>query len=914
MQRGQKEQHKHGMETVPNFRVAHRVLEVYNLLKQALAERLARANELRNDRTLNRVKRRQHFLAKMSCPLMIKFQSRRKLADFRKLTELCELDLSFAHMGTTLVIDGPYVGMEWFASALRVSSGLLEILHDYDQRFFLSHSDESITSCLRTFMSVDNYLEYIDVVKYSTTWMHARSLKQVVLPVPPTCWAGGPPLLFTGSIRRFLHNRISSGLKTKNQKLFWSIANDKRCADIVPNEFVQLSLEKHQKAMLKPASVTHPLFLSEFRQKCTRLIDQVFKTNGEKRVDDVYEYSTSACYEESASAGGAKYYLMRAGVDVYSDDDFVTSGSNELLKMDFDPRKGVSERRGYATRTHQSLLNDSVDEACEAKVFSICEPLKIRNITASNALPYTLAQGTQKMMHSMLKRFPQFALIGKSWTVEQIHEIISKGKKGDWIASGDFSAATDNVKIELTKIVFETIINYLITYNGLSFKHSAILRRVLYEHIIEYPKSSHLEAVEQQNGQLMGSVLSFPILCIINLITYWIAVDPCQTNFRQLNVIVNGDDIMFTCNAEQYQDWLDTLPEAGLFPSPGKNFFHRRYCTVNTALFHRVERHRTEYIPFYNVALLFGQSKVAKVEEMGDRHKPIHCLHAMLLEGASSPINADKRFRYYNLERLKKSSTLYNGDQLNWYLPRTMGGLGMKLPHGVEFCTTKQLNTSGYRKKGIEYVHLTNPQRALAYGLRQAWYKENIERSPFKPIGEEVDLDAQNWGTDIRKTCFKKAVLVCDPMPPDCEEIQDDYHPPNWYLPSTQRFENTVYQYNFRGLDYRRFALPADHNKRSENVCSLRISGKKVEYSMLGPENRHLYVELVLYKERYDRRLLHEVPHIDNKVEYGVPKCLPQEEFEDSDSMVKLDLRECDYCHHCPCQCIGDEAYEHWSY
>jgi hypothetical protein len=57
----------------------------------------------------------------------------------------------------------------------------------------------------------------------------------------------------------------------------------------------------------------------------------------------------------------------------------------------------------------------------------------------------------------------------------------------------------------------------------------SILRSVIEPQFLHYPapmmKKGGLDPINQQNGQLMGSTLSFPILCIINLVAYWAALE-----------------------------------------------------------------------------------------------------------------------------------------------------------------------------------------------------------------------------------------------------------------------------------------------------------------------------------------------------------------------------------------------------
>ena len=77
--------------------------------------------------------------------------------------------------------------------------------------------------------------------------------------------------------------------------------------------------------------------------------------------------------------------------------------------------------------------------------------------------------------------------------------------------SGDYSSATDNLNPFIIKSVLSEL-SLLLPHN---------LRDVFIKnggkHFLHYPDGSVLE---QSNGQLMGSLTSFPILCLLNQVAY----------------------------------------------------------------------------------------------------------------------------------------------------------------------------------------------------------------------------------------------------------------------------------------------------------------------------------------------------------------------------------------------------------
>jgi len=715
--------------------------------------------------------------------------------------------------------------LKWIVSALQVSNGLIEILHNRESNLFERFSMDSILSCVKTLLNCGNYDEYIDLVKYSTTYLHARSLRQKVL--PKACSRNGEvernlPLLFSGPLRKYLYNRMST-LSKKNQHLFWSIAQLKRCAEVVPEDFIEKSLHKHRKAMDLRSDDPPADFVSSLSEK----VDDVLRGLTFEHTRKFHEYSSSACWENTSVNGGAKGFLLSEHV-------FAGHTSNdELLSMTYHPRSGVTERRGFCVN-RTDLLDLSHERGnCTAMVYPICEPLKIRNITKSNAVKYAIAKGLQLDVHGYMRKLDQFRLIGEPCTQRHIEWLVGRSKGG--FASGDFSAATDNVKIQLTKMCFERIINRVACTSGISGDEISTFREVLYEHEIHYPTGygeKALEPVLQKNGQLMGSVLSFFILCLINLCTYWHAVCPEVKRFQDLTVLVNGDDILFRCTPDEYQQWLDTLPYSGLTPSPGKNFYADAYCTVNSILFHVNEQRNGEVttIPFYNVGMLLGQSKVARVSDVED--KPIQYLFPEILEGSLNPLDSLKRFLYYNAEKLKQCAISDDGHSLNYFIPRELGGLGIQCP-GMTYITFDKFNKLPSDEKTASFYAVVNRRQ-----LRFAQYAHEYWISPyvkplFRPAGEQIDLDKESNFQDHPDMRYKIRIDQYCPQIPEARELQPVVHPPNWCSPTMSKSESENLTYKAHRLFFDRRYMK-NYKKKSDSFLSEIADRRYVEYQYLG--------------------------------------------------------------------------------
>ena len=146
----------------------------------------------------------------------------------------------------------------------------------------------------------------------------------------------------------------------------------------------------------------------------------------------------------------------------------------------------------------------------------------------------------------------------------------------------------------------------------------------------------------QTNGQLMGNILSFPLLCIANYCAYHIAIERYKLsqienyagpdenlpsrNLRVKRVMaeypvrINGDDILFRSTGEQYDEWKNAVKSIGFNLSLGKNFAHPYFCQINSQLFrvsHDVfgEVCGTDRIHYFNFGQLTGRKKGMSSED-----------------------------------------------------------------------------------------------------------------------------------------------------------------------------------------------------------------------------------------------------------------------------------------------------------
>nr|UJQ92774.1 MAG: putative RNA-dependent RNA polymerase [Narnaviridae sp.] len=213
------------------------------------------------------------------------------------------------------------------------------------------------------------------------------------------------------------------------------------------------------------------------------------------------------------------------------------------------------------------------EEPLPVRVEPIVEPLKVRTITAGVADTFCL-KAFQRAMWLALGQDKQFCLThGTNNLIPAVQRIFDLSDPEDVWISGDYSAATDSIPIEASKALLEGILE--------SIDHEPTKRWAMKEispHLLVYPKSSGIKPVLQESGQLMGSLLSFPLLCLLNDCT------ARSVGLSPSKYLINGDDILMRAKRSVYPRWKEKVREFGLSLSMGKNYVHPVFGTVNSQL------------------------------------------------------------------------------------------------------------------------------------------------------------------------------------------------------------------------------------------------------------------------------------------------------------------------------------------
>jgi len=350
-------------------------------------------------------------------------------------------------------------------SALKATRAIVDCMADADEKLFLRFSTKSLLSIFVSLVNIP-YDCFIKSLKYYTAYPLAFFLKNDLPPRPDNI-SGNYPFPGNCAVRSWLKVRLfSKSHYTKNLKFFWSLLQGvKRACEFADDSFIKMTMLKH-KSVLSTVDNTCTLshdytFIDDELEAYCQNYVKFFK-NLNPNLDQDYEISNSACWERTRSNGGARGEILDISNDVYCEvhRSVVSSTLSSVLHKMIEVSPGiVKELRGVRTPVWNELNSLVSSERPKAMVAAILEPLKVRLITKGPAVDYYLSKSFQKSLFRYLRTFPQFELTGDPLRPDHLYRMIerekyleNKGMTFSHFVSGDYSAATDNLKITFSKL------------------------------------------------------------------------------------------------------------------------------------------------------------------------------------------------------------------------------------------------------------------------------------------------------------------------------------------------------------------------------------------------------------------------------------------------------------------------------
>nr|UJQ92690.1 MAG: putative RNA-dependent RNA polymerase [Narnaviridae sp.] len=659
----------------------------------------------------------------------------------------------------------PALQVELWKTAACFMRAVWDVCCDADSVFRHSE-DHHWFGLFELIASAPSTADAVDWQKYLVAWPMARFLRQAELPPCPASLerflgegSDTPKFnpwrtLLSGPPRKHFRNLLNSrSTENRPMRLFHAILQGvKRGCATVPGDFQVRAMRKHQAALTQKLPVIPDEKLELFRLKFRAIFRQRGKWSGGGRVWTTYGADPRmrhfadqpgnpgfhACFEGTRGSGGRAGYVRSCLLDeapLLGQDSFLEDWP--LVSMAFSPKKGVTEDRRYLPRVRNSVAQKLALESlrnsggkCEAQVAGCLEPLKCRLITKGSGLPYWASMPIQQAMWQKLQKYSCFDLTGRPMDGSDISDVHEKckslGLDFDEFVSGDYSAATDGLSQQINSLCLEEALGGV----GATEAEREICRAVMGNHVIHYVRglgkdwqfdANHAcsfpgalkteeHKIEQTNGQLMGSPLSFPILCAINLAAFWLALEEYtgrSFSIEQLPVKVNGDDILFKANGTFYPVWKKWTNLAGFTLSLGKNYISRSFVTINSEGYHADlirGRLRLRKLGFLNLSLLYGGSRSKEIDwretraNIAAREKyrdmPWTAKVNLCLEES---VDARRTLlRVHALYRDEIRAHTQEGE-FNLHAALELGGLGITLPDGCQTTFTKwQQRVAGY--------------------------------------------------------------------------------------------------------------------------------------------------------------------------------------------------------------------------
>jgi hypothetical protein len=254
--------------------------------------------------------------------------------------------------------------------------------------------------------------------------------------------------------------------------------------------------------------------------------------------------------------------------------------------------------------------------------------------------------------------------------------------------SGDYKGATNNIRSWASEVVAEELALCL----DLSDVETKLLLRGLTGHVFDTKNGMRT----QTRGQLMGSIVSFPILCIINAAMCRWAIEVSEQTERKLAdcaMTINGDDVAMRGKEQLYDLWKVITSIVGLSESVGKTYVSKRFVIINSNCYRRLEspikvgeKERDTFlqnVKYVNLRLISGKkrSEADVKASIGDKASLFNArLGTIGSRGRDLWSSSPEHIREDVMEMfMNNNRQALEASGLPWFMPEWLGGLGLPL-------------------------------------------------------------------------------------------------------------------------------------------------------------------------------------------------------------------------------------------
>jgi hypothetical protein len=170
-------------------------------------------------------------------------------------------------------------------------------------------------------------------------------------------------------------------------------------------------------------------------------------------------------------------------------------------------------------------------------------------------------------------------------TPEIVRGLLSQRSPGEDIISGDYEAATNNIYVDVVKCIADV----LCESPSLTHEEREILSGSFAPENLFWVSASGKEH-QIRRGSMMGNLMSFNILCLLNKACFDIVSslrrrrgDLPRKSYRY--PLINGDDIAFTGDRRAFDDWVSVTSHYGLVVNEKKTGVSPIWLELNSRSF-----------------------------------------------------------------------------------------------------------------------------------------------------------------------------------------------------------------------------------------------------------------------------------------------------------------------------------------
>jgi len=564
---------------------------------------------------------------------------------------------------------------------------------------------------------------------------------------------------------------VESDIIKKEEETFQHLTTE-------PNtEFKEEILIEEEKYNSAHPGVAFTLNQEGLISQLERTVDELFKDEEMNLLQQIKMFfpSTSANYINNIKEAGAigtimdhpellkglrkpGGWLKTTKVNDEKEEETIKT-EEESQKLDID----ISELEEKWETLLSRIENYAMFEEPNVELLGLAEALSVRVISKGPPLKYTFLRNIWKFIHSTLRKHKTFTLIGVPESEEILLNVLgAKLHEQDSFLSGDYQNASNNIYQWASNTVSNRIAKRLHLY----IQIERMMRESLTGHII-YKRKNDIPA-EQKMGQLMGSIMSFPVLCIINAaMCRWsleIALNkPLQ--LTQCPLLINGDDVAMKTTEFGYLLWKKITTRVGLTESIGKTFFSKEFVQINSRNFlYKEDSTKTitvtnskgeskirsmpySMIQFINWGLVSGLKRSGKagLNDLTNPHDTIGA-RARQLQKLTPPELFNDLYRVF----INKQRSWLEKTRIPWFIPEWLGGLG--LPINSEF-------TPSETDLRIAHLILINwrKERPVSIAHQEAKWKTRIiaeKKMPEPYYATQKDANTDNYEKFLGLKCL----------------------------------------------------------------------------------------------------------------------------------------------------------------